>query len=153
MASGGARSRSGPARDPNALRRDRPSDKADWIVLPAAGREGPVPEWPIGPGDPEKVNHPRELVLWAELWGLPQAVEWERLRQERDVALYVRLLALAEAEGPKGTELRIRGDDLGVSMAGMAKRLWRLESDADRAGPSVKPAGRSGRDRLKVVGS
>jgi hypothetical protein len=96
------------------------------------------------------VDHARELVLWAELWTLPQAVEWERLRQFREVALYVRLLAAAEPSGPKGTELRIRGDDLGVSMVGMAKRLWRMEGEESSSG-AARPASSSARSRLSVV--
>ncbi len=49
MPRGGARLNSGPPPDPNALRRDRPSDKAGWTMLPASGREGPTPEWPLSP--------------------------------------------------------------------------------------------------------
>ena len=45
MASGGARARSGPAPDPNALRRDR-KDDAGWSSLPVI-REGDVPEFPL----------------------------------------------------------------------------------------------------------
>lgn len=48
MGRGGARVNSGPPPDPNALRRDRREDKAGWTLLPAAGRQGDVPEWPLG---------------------------------------------------------------------------------------------------------
>ncbi len=44
---GGARINSGPPPDENALRRDRPSDRAGWTMLPADGYAGPVPEWPL----------------------------------------------------------------------------------------------------------
>lgn len=49
MPRGGARLNSGPAPDENALRRDRPSDKAGWTVLPASGREAEAPGWPLLP--------------------------------------------------------------------------------------------------------
>lgn len=46
---GGARVNSGPPPDPNALRRDRPTDKDGWKSLPAAGRSGRLPKWPLLP--------------------------------------------------------------------------------------------------------
>ena len=46
MPRGGARVVSGPPPDPNALRRDRPGDKASWTTLPAEGRAGKPPAWP-----------------------------------------------------------------------------------------------------------
>lgn len=49
MPKGGARVNSGPPPDPNALRRDRPSDKAGWTILPANGYQGPLPKWPLIP--------------------------------------------------------------------------------------------------------
>jgi hypothetical protein len=49
MVSGGARVNSGPAPDPNALRRDRERglDKDGWLTLPAGGYTGPIPAWPL----------------------------------------------------------------------------------------------------------
>lgn len=93
MPKGGARVRSGPAPDLNALRRDK--DSADWTVLPAEGRRGNVPDWPLPDASP------REVELWRRLWGKPQAVLWERLGQHDLVALYVR--RFAEAEVPDST--------------------------------------------------
>jgi hypothetical protein len=45
---GGARVNSGPAPDPNALRRERPSDKDGWRILPRSRSEA-APEWPLLP--------------------------------------------------------------------------------------------------------
>src|SRR4051812_30099693 len=90
MPSGGARARSGPAPDPNALRRDR--DGADWTHLPSAGRQGDPPAWPLA--RPAK----RELELWSSEWQRPQAVVWEANGQALEVALYVRTLVDAEAK-------------------------------------------------------
>lgn len=98
MSSGGARLRSGPPADPNALRRDRPSD-GEWLVLPAEGRRGPLPEFPL----PSASD--RELDVWAGLWRKPQAVLWERNGQDLEVALHVR--TFVEAEQPEaGAALR-----------------------------------------------
>jgi hypothetical protein len=44
MAKGGARARPGRP-DPQALRRDR--DDGDWTTLPAEGRKGKPPKWPL----------------------------------------------------------------------------------------------------------
>lgn len=132
MASGGARARSGPPPDPTALRRDRKSDSAKWVILPAEGRQGPTPEWPlsgksahllaltpswIGQVEDEDEKQrvldqieseasalfAREVEIWAGEWRRPQAIEWERNGQELEVALYVRALVAAEAPGAKVT--------------------------------------------------
>lgn len=57
MPRGGARVHSGPPPDPTALRRDRPEDKESWTTLPAEGRQGDPPAWPL----------PADLFLSAEL--------------------------------------------------------------------------------------
>ena len=120
MPSGG-HARSGPAPDPNALRRNRPSDQAAWVHLPATGRDAPPPEWPLA--RPTK----RALALWATEWMRPQALMWESLGQALEVALYVQ--AVIVAEGPKasaadrGIVLR-QMDYLGLTVGGLAKNRW-----------------------------
>lgn len=139
--------------DPNALRRDRPSDQAGWTVLPFEGRQAPPPDWPLlSPND-------REIELWLAMWQKPQAVMWERLGQEIEVALFVR--KLAEAELPKASVelqkvVRQYLDSLGLSVGGMLRNRWRLtESPADAAAKAEASAGpkprSSARSRLKVV--
>lgn len=76
---GGARVQSGPAPDPDAIRRDRPSDQATWTALPDR-RDGSLPAWPL----PDQT--PREAVLWVREWQRPQAVMWERNGQQVEVA-------------------------------------------------------------------
>lgn len=56
---GGARFNSGPAPDPNALRRDRKKDQDGWTSLPAEGWKGRVPVWPL----PTDVHVASELVV------------------------------------------------------------------------------------------
>lgn len=150
MGKGGARVRSGPPPDPTALRRER--DEGAWTVLPAEGRAGDPPRWPLlGQVD-------REAELWADLWRRPQALMWERHQLDYEVALYVRNLAMAELPGSPvnlSTLLRQQGDSLGLTMAGMLAHKWRVERD-DQAAP-VKPAAggtarrASARNRLTVV--
>lgn len=147
MAKGGARARSGPAPDPNALRRDR--DAGDWVDLPAEGRVGDPPAFPLT--RPTK----RELELWERHWVLPQAVMWARDRVEYTVAMYVRQLRLAEdpsAPANRATLVRQLMDDLGLTEAGLARNKWRIVRDEteerrqERSGETP-----SARDRFKVV--
>lgn len=145
MAKGGARTRSGPPPDPNALARKR--DEADWTKLPAEGRPGRAPRWPLTQASP------RERTLWTELWKLPQAVMWERQHLHHTVALYVRRLAEAEMPESKvtvSTLVRQLADGLGLTSPGLRSLRWRIESPAKKT--AAKKARRaSARDRLKVV--
>lgn len=59
MPSGGARARSGPPPQRDAIRNGRAG--ADWIRLPASGREGEPPPFPL----PRSTRREREL--WASL--------------------------------------------------------------------------------------
>lgn len=151
MPSGGARTRSGPPPDPNALRRDR--DGAEWTVLPAEGRQKDSPRWPLFG------QTGREAELWERLWHMPQAVVWESARQDIEVALYVRNLALVElpdAPVNLGTLVRQMSDALGLSIPGMRANRWRIAADElveRRAASRAAPARPSARDRLKAVRS
>ncbi|MFB7288988.1 hypothetical protein [Actinacidiphila glaucinigra] len=150
MPKGGARTRSGPAPDPEALRRER--DAGEWTILPAEGRQGATPDWPLT-GQSE-----REAELWERLWGRPQALMWERYGQELEVALYVR--RLAEAEMPESsvnlsTLVRQMADSLGLTSPGMRANRWRIDRPADdeegtsSGQPEVSPT--SARARLRAV--
>lgn len=145
MAKGG-HAHSGPAPDPNALRRDR--DSSGWTLLPAAGREGEVPEWPLD------AQTAREAVLWKREWRRPQALMWERNGQELEVAMYVRSLAAAErldAAVAARTLVRQQQESLGLSVPGLARNRWAIEAETRQAAPAARPVGRSAKDRFKVV--
>ena len=126
MSSGGARARSGPVADAMSLRQDRKDVKALWQDLPAEGRQGDAPVWPLdGLSD-------RERELWDAEWRRPQAVMWERTGAELEVALYVRRLAEAEKPGAAtnlGTLVKQLMEGLGISQDGLAKRHWRIVVD------------------------
>lgn len=144
MAQGGARARSGPAPDPDALRRER--DSGGWVKLPAAGRMAPVPLWPLTePTD-------RELSLWDAEWRRPQALMWERNGQQLEVALYVRSLVAAESKDAPTiarTLVRQQQEALGLSVPGLHRNRWLIEAVADR--PAEVRSSASSRSRLKVV--
>lgn len=117
MASGGARNKSGPMKDPNSLR----STLAGYSLasLPAEGFDGPVPEFPLPRRDvfrkewdesgkqvqvfdSSETNRveEREADLWAWLWSTPQACAWSMPSQRwrlHTVALYCRTFVICES--------------------------------------------------------
>lgn len=153
MGSGGARARSGPPPDPNALRRER--DAGEWTFLPAAGRQGATPDWPL------TAQTIRESELWEQLWAKPQALMWERYGQEFEVALYVRRFSEAEeleARVNLSTLVRQMADSLGLTTPGMRANRWRINRDDDApaqpstgGGAAPASARTSSKARLTVV--
>lgn len=148
MSRGGARARSGPAPDPNALRRDRTGDKTTWTTLPAEGRKGRAPAWPLSK------QTAREKTLWSAEWKRPQAVQWARNSQHLEVALYVRTVITAEkpdASTNARTLVLRQQEALGISLPGLARNRWRIEEPAQ---PEARPQGRtasSAKSRFKVL--
>jgi hypothetical protein len=139
----------GPAPNPNARRRNvRP----EWRRLPAAGRQGDPPAWPL-PGRWSKA----ELELWRQLWASPQAIAWESFGWARMVARYVRAAVRAERQGAKAyllSEVRQLEDRLGLNPMAMKRLQWVIAVDVDE-----EPAGDEGdniadieryRDRLSL---
>lgn len=153
MASGGARARSGPPPERNAIRNGRSG--ADWIRLPASGRKGAPPGWPLT--RPTK----REVALWSDLWKTPQAIMWEGNGQGLEVALYVRSLREAEKSGSSSaarTLLLRQQEYLGLSQPGLARNRWTIVDDAAMAAAEApldgdaKPIPISdARDRLRKI--
>lgn len=147
MPSGGARRRSGPAPDPGSLRQLARTD--EWIKLPASGRPGDPPAWPL----PRPTL--REKALWAKLWSSPQAVEWEQQQIDFEVALYVRRLSEAEVRRSPATlsTLVLRmATSLGLTGDGLRANRWLIVDDQPDAEPAAAaPARKSSRDRLRVV--
>ena len=146
----GGHAASGPAPDPNALRRSRPADAATWTALPSEGRAGDPPEWPLLEPDG------REWELWADFWSRPQALMWERMGQLYEVAMCVRMLA--RAEQPKSSielqkVVRQYFDSLGLSTQGMLRNRWRLTDSAptEPAKNAKTTPRRSTRSRLTVI--
>ncbi|MFJ4617413.1 hypothetical protein [Streptomyces sp. NPDC088812] len=156
MPRGGARAVSGPPPDPSSLRQMKAAERGGWTTLPAEGRTGEPPEWPLTEATP------RELVLWEDLWAKPQAVVWEEMGQVLEVALFARTLAEAERPDTRvDVKKMVRGylDSLGLSVAGMLRNRWKIAPAVEGPDASVpvedRPVVRrpSARDRLKVVPS
>jgi len=154
MPRGGARAVSGPPPDPNSLRQMKAAERGGWTTLPAEGRTGELPEWPLTEATP------RELALWDDLWSKPQAVMWEDMGQALEVALFAR--TLAEAEKPDArvdVKKMVRGylDSLGLSVSGMLRNRWKVAPAVEGPDTSVPVEARpmvrrpGPRDRLKVV--
>jgi hypothetical protein len=149
VTSGGARVRSGPPRDPNAIRRGRSPDRSGFEYLPAAGREGAPPAWPL-PGRPTKFERDR----WTIEWTKPQAVMWERLGWDVQVAMYIRTLRVASSGKAAATvtsnALR-QMDMLGLSRAGLAANRWIIEDAPPAAAAPRRAPGASAKERLSVI--
>lgn len=132
------------AKDP-ALRRRNRVDARPSVLLPAEGRQGKAPAWPL-PGRMQA----GELGAWRQLWRTPQAVAWERMHLVRVVARYCRVLVRAEEPGAKGVllaETRQLEFALGLCPMSFARLRWELV-DAE---PETPPTQSSSRDRLRIV--
>lgn len=111
----------GPAPKKNARRRNA---RPDWVTLPAEGRTGRAPKWPL----PGRV--PRG---WVDLWRLPQAVMWERDNAIVQVANYLvtrntaqDLLLAGEPNAALLSELRQQEDRLGLSPMALKRLQWEI---------------------------
>lgn len=130
-----------PPKDPNARRRRNPTP--GFKLLPHEGRSGPAPEWPLPNPDLD------ELRTWDKLWRLPQAVEWERMRCEDVVALYVRAFVVAAAGGvdPKLlAEVRQLDAKIGLSPKAMKDLRW----ETDQPEPEEESVGASAVDASQL---
>jgi hypothetical protein len=155
MASGGARNRSGPAKDPSSGRSDRIGYKL--TALPAEGYKLGAPEWPLSEASVT------ELRLWEEAWRTPQACAWSMPSESwrvRTVALWVRVRVRCEApDAPAALlgQLHRFADQIGMTTAGLAEMGWVIAKDelAERRSDDEgekQPERPSSRDRMKVVG-
>lgn len=116
------------------------------VQLPAEGRRGKPPKWPLS--KPRKT----ELGIWAELWATPQAVAWAELGWIRTVARYVRLLYEAEKPGAGAAvnaEVRQLEDRLGLTPMSMRRLQWEIA--ADEVDEKREQRAASSTRRLKAV--
>lgn len=152
MTRGGARIRSGPA--PTSTERSHKAQAAadGWVTLPAEGRDGATPAFPLD------MPSPREWEIWERLWETPQAVMWEQLHQEWEVASYVRLLVRAEAPRSSAIvwgQVKQFAESLGLSVSGMQRNRWTVAKSDSEDTQSDAPIGAPGvaslTDRLRAV--
>ena len=143
---GGARVRSGPVPDPTSGR----SEKRAWTDLPASGRVGDAPEWPLT--EPT----PRERVLWDRWWRKPEALIWEKDGSADYVALTVRMFAEAEVERASAENrktVRMMMADLYLTRDAKDRAGFRVVDDevAPKRAEKSEAKRPSSRDRMKVV--
>ena len=124
----------GPAPNPNA-RRNR-GKASGWVSLPADGRKGKSPAWPL---------EGRAPAGWSKLWRCPQSVEWERLQLQETVANYLLTRNSARAALLAGEpsaallgELRQQEDRLGLSAMSMARLKWDIAEPKGRKRSEVQ---------------
>lgn len=152
MTKGGARIRSGPVPTSDQRSHKAQADAQGWVTLPAEGRDGPLPPFPL--------DRPtaREMELWERLWETPQATMWEQLHQDFEAASYVRLLV--RAESPRSSaivwgQVKQFAESLGLSVSGMQRNRWvvaALDTDDDAGEPTgPSRAVSSLTDRLRAV--
>src|SRR5882672_1392521 len=97
--------------------------------LPAEGRKGKPPPWPLRAAEGSDRARDEEDI-WRDLWATPQAVEWERLGWTRVVARYCRALVGAELlDKDCMSEARQLEDRLGLTPKSMRLLLWEVVTD------------------------
>lgn len=132
----------GPAPKFDPVRRNARSGP---LKLPAEGRTGPTPEWPL------EGFTGAEASAWESLWRTPQAVAWERLGWVRTVARFCRVMVRAEdleASPALVAQAVVLEDRLGLNPKAMRLLLWEITSDEVSEKRQVKGA----RGRIKAVG-
>lgn len=114
----------GPAPKPVEQRRRRNAPIANTVKLPAEGRSGEPPTWPLTGRPP---------TIWAGLWATPQAAAWEKLGWTRIVARYTRILLWCENPKTMTTallaEARQLEDRLGLTPMSMLRLRWEIATD------------------------
>lgn len=121
-----------PLKKPNQ-RRNKPTNPASpgLKILPHEGRKGPVPEWPLPEltYDDDPTIAAAEEMEWRRVWSLPQAIEWERMRCEPLVAMYVRVFVKAARTGDQKllNEMRQLDGKLGLSPRAMMDLRWETD--------------------------
>jgi hypothetical protein len=95
--------------------------------LPAEGRKGDTPLWPLAGRQTAA-----EKSAWAELWATPQAVAWERFGYTRTVARYCRVMVASEKPGAPAAihaQATALEDRLGLTPKAMRLLLWEIVED------------------------
>lgn len=139
----------GPAPKKDSERRRRNAPMANTVKLPAAGRKGTTPRWPLSGRTPKG---------WVGLWKKPQAVMWERNGDELLVARYLKLrnmvqdpVDISDVKPTVLGELRQMEDRLGLSPMALLRLRWEIVEEGPEVVSSPRPR-RSRRGRLRVVG-
>jgi hypothetical protein len=93
-----------------------------------------------------------EAAVWRDLWRTPAAAQWERLGWTRDIALYVRLIVLAELGDMDAMgEARQWSDRLGLNPLAMLRLRWQIAVDEVEERRQQQPASRTRYADLRVM--
>lgn len=103
------------------------------LQLPAEGRKGKAPPWPVSMGRARA----GELSLWRSLWRSPQAVAWERMGVGTllVVARYARYSVIAQREMDSTSAAAVMQleDRLGLTPKSMRLMLWTIVGEVPHA--------------------
>ncbi len=113
----------------NGLRRNR-SQRVGPQNLPANGRKGRTPAWPLDYPPTDSIKR-----MWVDYWHSPQAVVWEIVGCQRAVALFCQLEDQINAGSTVATVLTKHGqlqDRLGLTPKAMRAMLWEIADDAPK---------------------
>lgn len=113
--------------------------KSGWIQLPAEGRKGRTPAWPLDGRAP---------AGWKELWKKPQAIMWEHNGDQLVVARYLHIRNLVGQpryadliNAAALSELRQLEDRLGLSPMALKRLQWEITGDPlENMGNGKKPS-------------
>jgi hypothetical protein len=127
---------------PDAVRRNA---RTGPVALPAGGRTGDPPPWPLA------MQLPSEVEPWRELWATPQAAAWERMGWTRTVARYCRALVIAEAKMAPTMLAQVTAleDRLGLTPKALRMLMWTIAPD--EVGEKRETSA-GARGRIKAVG-
>lgn len=179
MARGGARNRSGPAKDPESEK----SISAGYSLtaLPAEGYKGRTPAYPLEKRiftkyvtlkdgrqvlrqDTAKIKKvwEREQAIWKWLWTTPQACAWSMPSESwrlMTIAMYARTFVICESSTATAADknsLHRFADQIGLTTAGLAEMGWKVAINevAEKKEQKAKKqtAAKTGsKNRLKIV--
>lgn len=150
MPSGGARPGAGRPQDPNAIDKSRRKLPPGMTELPATGRRGDPPPWPLGS------QTDREAEMWARFWRKPQAIIWERLHYVEIVGLFVRQFCEGESAGNSAENRKAIQTYFSVLCLTPTslKAAGYVIADTDEESPGAEPSRpprASSRGRLRAV--
>lgn len=93
-----------------------------------------------------------EREIWAEVWEMPQAEMWERMRAHREVAQYCRFKAHAELGSMEAVQpARMLGDRLGLTPKSMNDLRWTIPAAEANPTSSDETSVTDARKRFKAV--
>jgi hypothetical protein len=113
-----------PAKPHSRVHRGSVGSRLALVDLPATGCTLPVPALP---GGREWSTHERDR--WAELWGSPQATQWDETARGTVAALVIfeGAILAGTASAWQAQEARYAAEALGLTPRAMTSLGWRIE--------------------------